>query len=238
MTKGKKEGDRSELLTEEEMNRLINVVSGDLYFTTIYKLLRYTGRRIGEIYGTQRGKNYIGGLKLGDIDFSNNTIKTVILKKKKRNLKRKCNECGFERNVYGTKYCMKCGHQLESININNMRFEKPEETVITLRPDAIDILKVYVEQHRPAFKNKDYIFRDWSLVYLKKKIKQHVKQASINKNFSLHGFRTYFISNMIKNGITDNQIIKWTGHTNVSSLGNYNRLIPRDVEDKINKVNL
>ena len=83
MTKGKKPGDKSELLTKEEMNRLMDVVAGDLYFTTLYKFLRYSGRRIGELYGTQRGKQLIGGMQVKDIDLVNGQIASYILKTKK-----------------------------------------------------------------------------------------------------------------------------------------------------------
>ena len=65
----KKVGDKSELLTKVEMDRLLDVVAGDLYFTTLYRFLRYSGRRIGEIYGTIRNKKLVGGIKVKDINF-------------------------------------------------------------------------------------------------------------------------------------------------------------------------
>lgn len=234
----RKVNDRSDLLSKEEMDRLINVVSGNLYFSSLYKLLRYTGRRIGEIYGTPRGRgNYTGGIKLKDIDFNNNTMKTVILKNKKRKLEKVCSKCNTSNDKLN-KRCRECGEILPEIDKNKLIYTVPNDIIITLREDAADILKVFINNHKPKFKDNDYIFREYSLVYLKKIIKKHMHQASINKMFSLHGFRTYWVSNMIKNGLTENQIILWSGHKSISSLGNYNRLVPKDIEKRINEVDL
>lgn len=244
MTKGKKEGDKSELLTKEEMDRLIDVVSGSLYFTTLYKLLRYTGRRIGEIYGTPRKDatsgevTYIGGIRVEDIDFNNGTVKTVILKTKKRKMKRICNKCKFSKNVAATMFCMQCGNKLDTIDEDKLKYDTPKEIIIALRPEAMNILRMFIQNHKPKFKNDDYIFRQFSLIYLQKSVKRHVMLAKINKKFSLHGFRTYVISNMIRNGLSEEQIIKWTGHTSTTSLGSYNRLIPQDIQNKVNEVDL
>lgn len=231
----KKTGDKPELLTKDEMDRLINVVSGDLYFTTLYKVLKYSGRRIGEIYGTYRDGKLIGGVRLKDIDFDNKTMKTQILKTKKQKSKIRCPKCDGKVNKK-VKFCPECGSPIpQTKEEKNYSVEKK---YMPLRDEVINILKVYIENHKPKFKQNDYIFRKYSLPYLKKKIKRDCKRASINKNFSLHGFRHYFISMCKKQGLSNDQVAKWTGHTSTQTIDIYNQLVPEDVREKIEGVEL
>jgi len=69
-------------------------------------------------------------------------------------------------------------------------------------------------------------------------IKSHCRKAGITKRFSLHGFRTYFITNCLRQGLTFDQIVKWTGHSNTATLGRYDKRVPLDVEKKIMEVEL
>jgi len=233
----KKPGDRSEYLTPKELDNLINVVVGDLYFTTLYKVLRYSGRRIGEIYGTDREGKLSGGIKLKDIDFINNTIKTIILKTKKRKLQLECSNCKRQ-NSYKNKFCQECGNQLPKFDKSKLKYDVPQDVTIPMRPELPTILQVYIDKYRPKLQSNNYLFRKYSLIYLKKQIKKHCKQASITKNFSLHGFRHCFVTNCKKIGMTNEEISLWTGHKNPATLNIYNRMVPDDVKDKIMKVEL
>lgn len=235
---GKREGDKSELLTKEEMSSLENVVASNLFFRTLYKTLKLSGRRIGEIYGTYKNKTLIGGIRLKDIDFNSKQIKTIILKTKKQKVKRTCAKCSQVSINPKDIYCKKCGEELEQVDLTQVKKIIPIERYFPMRPELEDALKIYINNHNPKFKDSDYVFREFSLKYLQKKIKEHIKEAGIKKNFSLHGFRHYFISNAIKNGITESQIIKWTGHTNTASLQSYNQLVPDDLRDKFNAIEL
>lgn len=233
----KKKGDRPDLLTKEEMDRLINVVGGDLFFTTFYKILKFTGRRTGEIVGTERNKKLTGGIRLKDIDFEKNQLRTYILKTKKRKLQVECSDCD-KKFPYIYKFCPICQGQLPQIDKTNLKYDVSEEIIIPIKQEAMDILKVYIDQRRPKFNENNFLFRKYSLSYLKKKIKKDCKQASIEKKFSLHGFRHYFITQCKRAGLTNEEIGLWTGHKNVATLNIYNRMLPKDVEDKILNVEL
>lgn len=233
----KKIGDKSEYLTPEELDRLENVVVGDLFFSTFYKILRYSGRRLGEIVGTDRNKKLTGGIILKDVDLDKQIIKTVILKTKKRKLQLKCEQCSKE-NTYKNKFCSDCGTKLPEFDINKLKYEIPEERYIPLRPEILIVLKTYIDKHKPPFKDNQYLFRQYSLPWLKKIIKIHTKQASVNKNFTLHGFRHCFITNCLKSGMNKSEIMKWTGHKNENSLSSYDRMVPEDIKEKISKVKL
>lgn len=237
MARGKKPGDRPDLLTKDEMDRLINVVAGDLFFTTLYKVLRYSGRRTGEVVGTIRGKQLTGGIKVGDINFETGEMKTVILKTKKRKLQQSCQSCDAK-NSHKNNFCNNCGARLPGIDEAQLKYQIPEEITMPMRKELPSILKIYIEKHRPQLRQKDYLFRKYSLIYLKKKIKDHCKQASIEKNFSLHGFRHYFVTQMKRAGVPNEEIALWTGHKTPSTLNIYNRMLPKDVEAKIMDVEL
>ena len=82
------------------------------------------------------------------------------------------------------------------------------------------------------------MFRKFSLVYLKKKIRIHCKQASIDKKFSLHGYRHCFVTNLKKAGLSNEQIALWTGHKSLQTLQLYTHMIPDDIRDKVMEVKL
>jgi len=235
MGKGKKMGDRTDLLTKDEMHKLFLVVSDNLYFNTLYNLLLHTGRRIGEIYGTQRGKNYFGGIKVKDVDLINKTLRTIILKTKKRKLRVLCGSCKLE-TTYKNDFCPNCGDKLPQIDKDKLKYDEVEEKIITLKDNLIILLDKYIKQNK--LNQSQYLFREYSLVYLKKKIKQHIIQASVKKNFSLHGFRHYFITQCKIAGMSNEDIAKWTGHKNLETLTHYDRRVSKDVENKILNVEL
>ncbi|MBU1082651.1 MAG: site-specific integrase [Spirochaetes bacterium] len=235
MGKGKKPGDRPELLTIDEMNKLILSVASNYYFFTLYNTLKFTGRRIGEIYGTSRDKQLIGGVKVKDINFEDNTVTTQILKTKKRKLLVECMLCK-NKISYKSSFCNNCGEKLPELDKSKIKYNVPEEKTIALKEDLVLILQNFIKQEQ--LKLNDYVFRKYSLVYLKKIIKKHVANVGINKNFSLHGFRHYFITQCKRAGMSNEDIAKWTGHKSPETMNIYDRRTSKDVENKINEVKL
>jgi len=235
MGKGKKPGDKSELLTKEEMDRLIDVVAGDLYFSTLYKVLRYSGRRIGEIYGTYRNKQLIGGIKISDVDFNTNEIKSYILKTKKRNTQIICENCKNKTTIKNA-FCSFCGNKLPIVDQNRLRYTEPKEAIIIMQPEYKEILKTYIATNKLKF--KDFLFREKSLVQLKKKIKIHAKRAGITKNYTLHGFRHFFVTRCRMDGMSNEDIAIWTGHERPDTLNTYTHITPKQIVDKIRQVDL
>lgn len=231
----KKIGDKSDLLTKQEMDKLLISVSGDIYFTTLYKVLINSGRRIGEIYGTTRGKELTGGVKVKDIDFKNKQMTTNILKTKKRRLQIECPACKFK-GTYKNKYCPGCGVVLPEIEKEKLFYSSTETKIIPLKDDLIVLLENYIKKQKLGL--NDYLFREYSLSYLKKAIKNHTKRAGITKNFSLHGFRAYFITACKRASMQDSDIAKWTGHISPASINAYNRMVPKEIENKILQLDL
>ena len=229
----KTHGCKPELLTKDEMDRLLNVVVGDLFFSMFYKTLRFSGRRTGEIYGTVRRGKLFGGVRVKDVDFEEHTMKTQILKTRKQKWQRNCERCDRKSNAKD-RFCSACGFDNGEVEIKKIISEVTK--MMSMRPEVEDILRIYIKKAR--LKQSDYLFRKYSLVYLKKKIKTHCKQAQITKKFSLHGFRHYFISMCKKEGMSNEDIAKWTGHLDPNTLNIYNQLTPDDVRDKIESIDL
>ncbi len=233
----RKVGDRPELLTKEEMNRLMLTVSGDIYFNTLYNCLLHTGRRIGELYGTKRGKELTGGIRVKDIDFDARNMTTIVLKTKKRKLQNECpnKECS-EKNSYKATFCYKCGTKLDAFDRTKLKYSIEDKKTIPLKPEMVIILKNYITKQ--GLKQNSFLFREFSGSYVKHEIGKHCKTAGVTKKFSIHGFRHYFVSRCIASGMPTDKIMKWTGHVSRQSLDSYNQLIPRDVEEDIMKVDL
>jgi len=241
----KKQGDIAEYLEPDEMNRLLNVVVGDLYYSTLYNVLRYTGRRIGEIYGTYREvskNNYklIGGIQVKDIDFERNQMKTIILKTKNKKSQTLCSNCNKKCGI-NNNFCPDCGTRLPEVKKTRIEYDK--EVMIPLRKEFKSLLLKYIKEGNKYRKKKklskhDYLFREVPLPTLKKKIKQHVKEADIKKNVSLHSFRRYFITRCKIKGISNEDIAKWTGHQEPATVNIYDSRISEDVREKIENVDL
>jgi integrase len=231
----KKTGDKSDLLTKEEMSKLLISVSGDIYFTTFYETLKQTGRRTGEIYGTIRGKELTGGIRVKDIDFKNKQMTTNILKTKKRRLQIECPSCK-NKGTYKNKFCGVCGNTLPEIDKEELYYSATETKIIPLKESFLILLENYIKKQKLGM--NDYLFREYSLSYLKKAVKNHCKRAGITKNFSLHGFRAYFITACKRAGLSNEDIAKWTGHISPVSVNVYNRMVPREIEHKILEVDL
>jgi integrase len=234
----KHEGDRSELLTKQEMERLLSVVNDNLYFSTLYNFLRYSGRRIGEIYGTKRDKHLIGGILPEDLNFDTHTIKTYTLKVKKRKLSVKCPNAncnnGNTETSYKNAFCPLCGSKLPEIDKSQLKYKTQEAVYVPMCHELPTILQRYLI----TMKSNTYLFREFSLSYINKSLKKHIRMAGITKRFSIHGFRHYYVTCCKKDGLTNDEIALLTGHKNPSTLNIYTRMVPKDVEDKINRVNL
>ena len=231
----RKKGDKPDLLTKEEMDKLLMSVSHDIYFVCLYNILLHTGRRIGEIYGTKRGNKTIGGVKVKDIDFDENTMTTNILKTKKRKLTIICEHCKHK-NTHKNICCGQCGKPLPAINPENLKYDIAETKTISLKPQLAVLLKSYIKS--ADLTPTKILFHERSLSYIKKSIKKHIKDAGIQKKYSIHGFRHYFVTQCKRDNMTNDQIALWTGHKNPNTLNLYNRMVPKDIEKRIMEVEL
>jgi integrase len=73
--------------------------------------------------------------------------------------------------------------------------------------------------------------------YFKKRFAKLKKYFCLDKHYTMYSFRHTFVSMLIKNGADKYEVMKYTGHTTLSSFENYIRSIfatePVDLSDKI-----
>ena len=62
-------------------------------------------------------------------------------------------------------------------------------------------------------------------------IKKWVKKANINPKITTHSFRHTFVTTCLKKGISNEIIIKYTGHSDVSALKPYTHLVATDTKE-------
>lgn len=235
MVKGKKVGDIAAYLEPDEMQRLMDVVAGDIYYTTLYKFLKFSGRRTGEVYGLYRKKKLTGGIQVKDIDFERNQFTTDILKTKKRKLEVTCSKCKNNFSYKNT-FCPNCGNKLPKIDKEKLKYDVSKRITVSMRPELKTILEIYIKQAKLG--KNSFLFREVPLSTIKKRIKQHAKQAHLTKNVSLHSFRKYFITQCKIKGMTNEDIAKWTGHIRAETINIYDSRISEDVRKQIEEVDL
>jgi len=235
--RGKKKGDKPDLLTKEEMDKLLLIVSSDTYYYTLYNFLLHSGRRIGEIYGTQRGNEITGGIQVKDINFKDKTAKTMILKTKKRKLQVEClNPLCKKLSLYKNTFCPYCASQMPIIKPERLLYSVSDVRTMPLKDNVLTLLEMYIKKTKKG--QEDFLFREKSLSAIKKIIKVHTLRAGITKNFSVHGFRHYFVTQCKRAGMSNEKIALWTGHVRPDTLNIYTHMAPREVEAEIMEVEL
>lgn len=79
-------------------------------------------------------------------------------------------------------------------------------------------------------KEEDFIFHKRTYRQIQNLIKKYAKKAGINKNISMHSFRHYFITSLVRQGWPYDKIQKLTGHANLSTLNFYDSATALDIE--------
>lgn len=111
-----------------------------------------------------------------------------------------------------------------------LKRRKRVEKEVIIDDEILRLLKRFVEIEK--LKLDDYVFHKYSYRQIQRKIKLYAVKAGIKKNVMFHNFRHYFVTGLIKQGWTYDQIMKLTGHASISTLTVYDSATARDIEDK------
>lgn len=206
----------------------------DEFDYVLFLTLATTGKRIGELFGVQIKK------KKGQKIVGKNTVyiqgKPVIIDKV-RFLYQKTPEwrggvlvedIDFDRGVMLVKVLKK------------RKFEGREETI--LPPSTARAINKYIRGNRLSL--TDYVFRrkGRSLRNIQQKLKYYAKKANVPLKaerdgmkyaLSLHSFRHYFVTSLQRGGVSNDDIIKLTGHKETKTLNNYSHIVASDVKDRV-----
>lgn len=212
--------------TEDEMSRLMEAALENDFYYMVFLVAKTTGRRIGELYGSQ-AKREIGRKVVGKkiaYDENGNEIalsKTIPIYKK----------------IPGV---WEGGVQVKDIDFENglmkvwvlkRRKAVQDETVLT--KETLQTIKHYIIKRK--LKPEDYLFREKSYRSIQGAVTRYAEKAMIEHKVSIHNFRHYFVTFLKKKGWTNDKITKLTGHKTPASLMTYDHVVAKDIqEDTLN----
>jgi integrase len=99
-----------------------------------------------------------------------------------------------------------------------------------LDDELIYLIKKYIQKEK--LKLDDYLFRKVGYRQIQNRIVFYAKKAGVPHKVSMHNFRHYLITGLIKEGFSYDQVSKITGHSTVGTIGIYDHTIASDIRDK------
>jgi len=111
-----------------------------------------------------------------------------------------------------------------------------------LMPEVVKLLRTFIKKNQ--LKLEDYVFRrpNRSYRHMNNVLKRYAKAAQVpltkgtgnhKTSLSLHSYRHHFITELKRDGWTDDQIMIVTGHKTAAVLKTYSHIVPYDIRDKI-----
>lgn len=209
--------------TKEEMNKLLEASMEEDFYYMLFITAKYTGRRIGELYGNQR-KKIVGRKIIGkkiEYDLDGNEValaKTRIIYKKIPNEWDggvQVKDIDFDRGVM-------------RVWVLKRRKAAKDETILT--NEVMKTMKHYILRNK--LKQDDYLFRERSYRAIQEAVVRLGKKAKIPHKVSIHNFRHYFVTELKRKGWNNEDISKLTGHKSPSNLTIYDHIVATDIKDK------
>jgi len=211
-------------LSKEEIDKILEVSLENDFYYMIFLTAKTTGRRLGELWGTQKMQEInrkIIGKKI-EIDENGNEI---ALARTRKILKR------IPKEYIG-------GVQVKDIDFQNgmmkvwvLKRRKLQQDETILPPETVQVIKHYLIKVKKLNSPDYFVFREKDYRTIQMAIKSYAKKAGIEKNVCFHNFRHYFITELKKQGWTNDTISKLTGHKTPSSLTIYDHVIAKDIKE-------
>lgn len=210
--------------TKEEMDKLIEAsIESDFYYM-FFNVAKFTGRRIGELWGNQKKKE-VGRKVIGKKIEYDKDGKEVAFARTRPIYKLVPNEW-----VGGIK--------VKDINFDEglmkvwvLKRRKLEQDETVLPKEVLTLIKHYVIKNN--LKPEDYLFREKAYSSIQAAVSNYAKKAGITHKVSVHNFRHYFVTELKRKGWSNDQIQKLTGHKTTTMLAIYDHIVARDIKDKV-----
>jgi integrase len=212
-------------LSKEEMDAiLLEAEKEDEFDYMFFLTLKTTGRRIGELYGVE------------DVKITHRKI----VGKKRVYIHGKPYKVDRTAPAYKKLGTWSLGVQKKDIDLEKgtmrvwvlkRREQIQDETILS--PEVIRLLDKYMRKNR--LREEDYVFRKKGRIVrqLQNRLKLYAKRAGIEKPVKIHNFRHYFVTELKRQGWTNDEIIKLTGHKTSSVLAIYDHIVPTDIKEKV-----
>lgn len=222
-------------LTKEEKDKILMEARAESdYDYILFSILVTTGRRIGELYGLQtkirkKTPKFTGEKKVFYIEGKRMLVDKTITQYKPVNewlYGVKVNDIDFKRGVM-------------AVWVLKRRKYTQDETI--LLPEILELLRFYIKKEQ--LKDEDYVFRrkgrnyrninNVLRKYARKAGLQTYKQVGEQKlNLSVHSFRHYFVTELLRKGWANERIAVLTGHKKLDTLRIYSHIVPEDIKDE------
>ena len=200
----------------------------------LFLTLAKTGRRIGELYGLQDGKK-IGRVILDEKRAISIDGKKVLIDRTRPIYKKfntwkygvKVNDIDFKKNT------------MKVWVFKRRKFEQ-DETV--LHPELAAVIKSYIIRNQ--LRSEDYVYRKKGRAYrnLNNVFRKYAKLAGVPlsktsetghiKSLSIHTLRHLIITELKRQGWSNERIMIFTGHKTANVLNVYSHIVPLDLKDE------
>jgi integrase len=215
-----------EPLEKEEMDRLLLASSNNLYYNTLFQLAKNTGRRLGEFYGVEIkekvGEKIIGKKKVWTED------KVQIEVDKKRDVMKYTGKFNYGLKVKDIIYQNDGTAIMRTWILKRRNYIQDESH---LSQELTTIVKTFIRKNNLQL--EDFMFRSKTYRAIQNAITQYGKKAGITKKVTMHSFRHYFITHLLKKGWTYPQVAKITGHKSTNSISSYDHVLSSDLKNKL-----
>ena len=182
------------LCSKEEMDKIIEASIEDDFYYMFFNVLKTTGRRLGELWGIQSMQE-IGRKIIGKKVEYDEQGKEIALSKTRAVLKRIPKTYRF-------------GVQVKDIDFNKNTMKvwvlKRREYVqdeSVLIPEVARLVKHYILKNQ--LKEDDFLFRRYDYRTLQNGIKRFAEKAGIKHNVTIHNFRHYLVTELIRKDLLE-----------------------------------
>jgi len=209
-------------LNRGQIEALINAAMEDDFYYMLFSVAKSTGRRLGELYGTQKYKE-IGRKIIGKKVERDENGKEIALARTR----------GIYRKIPGD---WQYGVKVKDIDFREglmkvwvLKRRKFTQDDTILPPDTLRVVQHYIIKNK--LKEEDYLFRGKSYRQVEARVKRFAEKAGIKTNVVFHNFRHYFITELVRQGWSHTKIAKLTGHKTLGTLTIYDHVLSTDIKD-------
>lgn len=122
--------------------------------------------------------------------------------------------------------CFEKGIMITQVLKRKRRVEK--EAILT--EEAVKLLRKHIRINKLKLDDKVFGAKGYRTVQYA--VTRFARKAEIKHKVSFHNFRHYFITELVRKGWTWDRIAKLTGHSNPSTLMNYDHAVASDLKDE------
>jgi len=209
--------------TREEIEKIIEASAKNDFYYMLFLTAKKTGRRLGELYGSQRKKEIARKIIGKKIEYDEKGNQVPLAKTR-----------AIYKRVPGE---WDGGVKVKDIDLEKglmkvwvLKRRKPAQDETILDKDVVMVIRHYILSKK--LKPDDYLFREKSYRAIQEAVSQFAKKGGVPHKVCFHNFRHYFVTELKRKGWSNDEISKLTGHKTPSTLTIYDHVVATDLKDK------